>query len=189
MADTGTQAVAVEFTRRPGRPIAREEGLALVRECFGMYVDGLRDAVHTSVNATNDLFDISEQVSARMVAEFRTGRTRWLAEYERALRTGYQRRILGHLRTGRRTDTQAGSATLQLLDPLDQVMQVALIGAVRSLQSTVQAELSALGPRLAVALGEKFKQDFDNPFDPHTCWMRSAPPPDRSIRRRASGGH
>jgi hypothetical protein len=166
MADTGTQAVAVEFTRRPGRPVAREEGLALVRECFGMYIDGLRDAVHTSVNATNDLFDVSEQVSARMVAEFRTGRARWLAEYERALRAGYQRRILGHLRTGRRTDTQAGSATLQLLDPLDQVMQVALIGAVRSLQSIVQPELCALSPRLAVALGEKFKQDFDNPFDP-----------------------
>lgn len=166
MADTGTQAVAVEFTRRPGRQVAREEGLALVRECFGMYVDGLRVAVHTSVNTTNDLFDVSEQVSARMVAEFRTGRARWLAEYERALRTGYQRRILGHLRTGRRTDTQAGSATLQLLDPLDQVMQVALIGAVRRLHSTVQPELAVLSPRLAVALGEKFKQDFDNPFDP-----------------------
>ena len=45
-------------------------------------------------------------------------------------------------------------------------MQVALIEAVRHLQSTVRPELAALGPRLAVALGEKFKQDFDNPFDP-----------------------
>jgi len=166
MAESGAQAVTVNFARRDMRPLGAEERHAYEQACFAMYVDGLRDAVHTSVNSTHDIIDMSGQFNARAMAEFRAGRGRWLGEYERSLHTGYRRRIGGHFRTGRRTDTQGGLATLQLLDPLDQGMQVALIGAVRNLQCTVSMELIALGPRLAVLLGEKFKDDFDNPFDP-----------------------
>src|SRR5262249_31712629 len=117
MADPQSSSSAA---RPESGPQLNQRSQALLRECFGQFIDRLHDAVHTSVHATNDLFEFHARVSAREVADFRARRDEWLAEYERTLRMLYARRIGGTPRSGRRPDAQSAPPTFHLLDPFDQ---------------------------------------------------------------------
>jgi hypothetical protein len=152
--------------RTAGRNFSRPWAHALVSEVFGRFVDRLRDAIHASVSGTNNLFDFSAHVSVSEIADFRAQREQWLERYETNLRLLFERRIAGDRRRGGRPDTLASLATVQLLDPFDQEVQVALIKTVNDLHAVTAPELAALNPRIALLLNEDRGDVFDNPFGP-----------------------
>ncbi len=152
--------------RAAGHSFPRPWAHALVSEVFGRFVDRLRDAIHASVSGTNNLFDFSAHVSVSEIADFRAQREQWLEQYETNLRLLFERRIAGDRRRGGRPDAQASLATVQLLDPFDQEIQVALIKTVNDLHAVTAPELAALNPRIALLLNEDRGDVFDNPFGP-----------------------
>ena len=145
---------------------AEYDSTRLVQECAALFFDPLIDAVHTSVNSTNDLFDWAANVSSVDVAAFRAGRSRWLDEFERALNLAYEQRLAGRKRAARRPDGDAGDAGIRLLEASEQEAQIALVKAVRKLHRSAHREVSALNPRIALLLGEAKLTDTNNPFAP-----------------------
>ena len=145
---------------------AESDSTRLVQECAALFFDPLIGAVHTSVNATNDLFGWAANVSSVDVAAFRAGRSRWLDEFERALNLAYEQRLAGRKRAARRPDGDAGDAGIRLLEASEQEAQIALVKGVRKLHRSAHREVSALNPRIALLLGEAKLTDTNNPFAP-----------------------
>ncbi len=166
MREPELQTSHVASGRAAGTSFPRPKAQALLGEFFGRFVDRLRDAIHASVSGTNNLFDFSAHVSVREIADFRAQREQWLEQYESNLRFLFERRIAGDRRSGGRPDIQVSLATIQLLDPFDQEIQVALIKTVKELHAVTAYELAALDPRIALLLNEELRDEFDNPFGP-----------------------
>jgi hypothetical protein len=156
----------IRFARKGVRDLPRETALALLEECFQMLAKDAIDAIHVSVNGTNDLFDQSGDVSAQEILEFRAGRVLWLAEFERTLHARYRERVGGARRPARRPDAGDGGAAVQVLECSEQDEQVSLLGAVRALRTLTREEIAALSPRVALLLAEDPAPDFDNPLSP-----------------------
>ena len=152
-------------TRGPRREAVGERSQALLRECYGQFIDRLHEAMHSIVRGTNDLFDESPNVAPREIAHFRAHRDEWLTLWERSQRSLYARRLAGVRRNWRRPDGRSSLATMQLLDPFDQDMQLVLIRAVTTLQTETGREQAALAPRAQHLLDETTRDAFDNPFD------------------------
>jgi hypothetical protein len=155
------------FTAEVQSPLMTDEDPRLfLRECAAMFFSPLCDAVHASVNATNDLFDRVHTIPAPELAAFRAGRSRWIDEFERALRAGYEARIDGRGRHERRPDAEGPQSEMQLLDTAEQDSQISLVDVVRNLRRVTHLEVSALTPRISLLLGEPMRKELDNPFGP-----------------------
>ena len=146
--------------------LAPEEARALLRECYAQFESGLIDALATSIDGTNDLFDENRFVTDVEVADFRSKRGEWRKRFEQALKELFEKRLAGNRRRGRRPDADRSLASLRVLNTFDHEKQSALTTATQFLRRLTKRELDALDLRVGVLLGETLTREIDNPFAP-----------------------
>lgn len=146
--------------------LSPQEADALVRKCFSLLKADLGDLVHTSIDTTNDLFEMNQFVKDDAVVAFRHKRAEWLARFDKALGDMFDKRLAGGRRKGRRVDQDASIATLRVLNSFDQEQQAALTKAAVDLIRITKREMSALDVRIAILLRDNRPREVDNPFSP-----------------------
>ena len=146
--------------------LSAEEAQALLRECFAEFKSGLRGLVMTSIETTNDLFEMNEYVTEEAAKEFRSKRGEWVERFEATLAELFDKRLGGTRRSGRRPDFDASLTTLRVLNAFDQEKQAALIEGTAMLHRVTRREVDAIDLRVGVLLREPRIRDFDNPFAP-----------------------
>jgi hypothetical protein len=146
------------------RPVV--DGRGLLRQAFTMYSADILELAKTSIETTNDLFELSDYVSRAEAQEFQDKRADWLKKFESVLQDLFERRLAGDRRKGRRPDFDASLASLRVLTAFDHDKQAALTAATGFLIRFTKRELEAMDLRIAELLGERATRDLDNPFSP-----------------------
>ncbi|MBK7331568.1 MAG: DUF1631 family protein [Betaproteobacteria bacterium] len=146
------------------RPPAERQ--ALLRQAFTLYAADFLDLARTSIETTNDLFELSDYVSRTEAQAFQDKRADWLAKFDSVLAELFERRLAGERRKGRRPDFDASLASLRVLTAFDHDKQVALTAATSFLVRFTRRELDALELRVADLLGERATTELDSPFSP-----------------------
>ncbi len=131
-----------------------------------MYAADFAALARTSIETTNDLFELSDYVSRAEAQEFQDRRGEWIAKFDDVLADLFERRVAGTHRKGRRPDFDASLASLRVLTAFDHDKQAALTAATGFLMRFTKRELEALDLRVAELLGERAGRDLDNPFSP-----------------------
>lgn len=152
---------AVGATTRPAA-----DGLALLREAYALYSADMLDLARTSIETTNDLFELSDYVSRAEAQDFQDRRAAWLPKFESVLADLFERRIAGERRKGRRPDFDASLSSLRVLTAFDHDKQAALTAATSFLVRFTRRELDAMDLRVAELLGERATNELDSPFSP-----------------------
>ncbi len=158
------QPTASASGHAPGRPPA--EGQALMRQAHALFAADFLELARTSIETTNDLFELSDYVSRTEAQAFQDKRGEWLKKFEAAQAELFERRLAGERRKGRRPDFDASLASLRVLTAFDHDKQAALTAATGFLVRFTRRELDALDLRVAELLGERATADLDNPFSP-----------------------
>ena len=109
------------------RPPAERQ--ALLRQAFTLYAADFLDLARTSIETTNDLFELSDYVSHAEAQAFQDKRGDWLKKFESVLAELFDRRLAGERRKGRRPDFDASLASLRVLTAFDHDKQAALTAA------------------------------------------------------------
>ncbi len=148
----------------PAQPPA--QGHALLRQAFALYAADFLDLARTSIETTNDLFELSDYVSRAEAQAFQDKRADWLKKFESVLAELFDRRLAGERRKGRRPDFDASLASLRVLTAFDHDKQAALTAATSFLVRFTRRELDALELRVAELLGERATGELDSPFSP-----------------------
>ena len=146
------------------RPIV--DGRGLLRQAFALYSADMLDLAKTSIETTNDLFELSDYVSRAEAQEFQDKRGDWLRKFEAVLQDLFERRLAGDRRKGRRPDFDASLASLRVLTAFDHDKQAALTAATQFLVRFTKRELEAMDLRVADLMGERATRELDNPFSP-----------------------
>ena len=146
------------------RPSAERQ--ALLRQAFTLYAADFLDLARTSIETTNDLFELSDYVSRTEAQAFQDKRADWLAKFDSVLAELFERRLSGERRKGRRPDFDASLASLRVLTAFDHDKQAALTAATSFLVRFTRRELDALELRVADLLGERATTELDSPFSP-----------------------
>jgi hypothetical protein len=146
------------------RPSAERQ--ALLRQAFTLYAADFLDLARTSIETTNDLFELSDYVSRAEAQAFQDKRADWLAKFDSVLAELFERRLSGERRKGRRPDFDASLASLRVLTAFDHDKQAALTAATSFLVRFTRRELDALELRVADLLGERATTELDSPFSP-----------------------
>jgi len=141
-------------------------GAALLRQAFALYAADFLDLARTSIETTNDLFELSDYVSHAEAQAFQDKRGDWLKKFESVLAELFDRRLAGERRKGRRPDFDASLASLRVLTAFDHDKQAALTAATSFLVRFTRRELDALELRVAELLGERATRELDSPFSP-----------------------
>ncbi len=147
------------------RPLAADEGPALVRACYQQYSTRLFEATRASLDLASDLFETTSGVPDGSGAEFVGKRNEWIERFERAIAEGFERRLAGEHRRGRRPDSDASAASMAMLSDFDQEKQAALVAATAFLQRFTKREQDALDWRIGMLLPAAGRE-IDNPFGP-----------------------
>jgi hypothetical protein len=142
------------------------DGRGLIRQAFAMYSADILELAKTSIETTNDLFELSDYVSRAEAQEFQDKRADWLKKFEAVLHDLFERRLAGDRRKGRRPDFDASLSSLRVLTAFDHDKQAALTAATGFLVRFTKRELEAMDLRIAELLGERATRDLDNPFSP-----------------------
>lgn len=146
-------------------PLGPDEVQALLRACYNLFSTRLFEAARASLDMAGDLFEFTSAVPDREVKAFRGKRGEWIERFERAVAEGFERRLAGQRRQGRRPDFDASAATVQVLTAFDHEKQVALVAATAFLHRFTKQEHDALEERVGVLLpGAALERD--NPFGP-----------------------
>lgn len=152
-------------TDMDGRLLLREdEAQALLRECFAQYHSKLIGFMRSSLEQTNDLFEMQSHVPNGEVEAFRNKRGEWLERCDTTLKELFERRLGGHRRSGRRLDSDASVASLKVLTAFDHERQAALTAATHDLARFTRREQDALDLRIDTLLHESQSRGTDNPF-------------------------
>jgi hypothetical protein len=167
MSDPTSPTTSPPATDADGKLLlAPEDARALLRECYAQFESGLIDALATSIDGTNDLFDENRFVTDVEVADFRSKRGEWRQRFEQSLKELFEKRLAGNRRRGRRPDADRSLASLRVLNAFDHEKQSALTTATQFLRRLTRRELDALDLRIGVLLGETLTREIDNPFAP-----------------------
>jgi len=142
------------------------DGRGLLRQAFAMYSADMVDLARTSIETTNDLFELSDYVSRSEAQEFQDKRGEWIKKFEAVLQDLFERRLAGDRRKGRRPDFDASLASLRVLTSFDHDKQAALTAATGFLVRFTKRELEAMDLRVADLLSERATRELDNPFSP-----------------------
>lgn len=142
------------------------DGHRLLRQAYAAFSADVMDLVRTSIETTNDLFELSDYVSRTEAQEFQDRRGDWLRKFEAVLAELFERRLAGDRRKGRRPDFDASLASLRVLTAFDHDKQAALSNATAFLLHFTRKEIDAMDLRVAELLGERASRDLDNPFAP-----------------------
>ncbi|CAG0992612.1 hypothetical protein BURK1_02351 [Burkholderiales bacterium] len=142
------------------------DGRGLLRQAFALYAADLGELARTSIETTNDLFELSDYVSRTEAQEFQDKRAEWLKKFDSVLLELFERRLAGDRRRGRRPDFDASLASLRVLTAFDHDKQAALTAATGFLVRFTRRELEAMDLRVAELLGERPTRDLDSPFSP-----------------------
>jgi hypothetical protein len=148
-----------------GRPLRPDEAQALLRACYDPFSKRLFEAARTSLDLAGDLFESNSAVPDGEVETFRSKRGEWTTRFERAIAEGFERRLGGQRRRGRRPDVDASAATLRVLTPFDHEKQAALVAATAFLHRFTKREHDALEERVRVLLPGAARER-DDPFGP-----------------------
>jgi hypothetical protein len=148
----------------PNPLLGADEGRAILRSCFAHFRVKLIDLVKASLEQTNDLFETHSHIPDGDVEMFKMKRGEWLERFDKMLCDGFERRLAGERRKGRRPDADASLATLRVLTAFDHDRQAALKDATRFLDRFTHRELAALDLRVEQLLGDPGPRDIDNPF-------------------------
>lgn len=152
-------------TDADGRLLLRpDEVQALLRECFARYHAKLIEFMRSSLEQTNDLFEMHSHIANGEVEAFRNKRGEWLERCDKTLKELFERRLAGHRRRGRRLDSDASAASLKVLTAFDHDKQAALTAATQLLARFTRREQDALDLRIDVLLRDAEPRDIDNPF-------------------------
>lgn len=147
------------------RPLDADERVALVRACYQQYSTRLFEATQAALDLASDLFETTTGVPDGAVAEFVGKRSEWIERFERAIAAGFERRLAGEHRRGRRPDSDASAASMAMLSDFDQEKQAALVAATAFLQRFTKREQDALDWRIGKLLPAAGRE-IDNPFGP-----------------------
>ena len=149
-------------------PAARQivDGRGLLRQAFAIYAADIAELARTSIETTNDLFELSDYVSRTEAQEYQDKRGDWLKKFDAVLLDLFDRRLAGDRRKGRRPDFDASLASLRVLTAFDHDKQAALTAATGFLVRFTKRELEAMDLRVAELLGERATRELDNPFSP-----------------------
>ncbi|MEO8484758.1 MAG: DUF1631 family protein [Betaproteobacteria bacterium] len=120
----------------------------------------------TSIETTNDLFELSDYVSRAEAQVFQDKRGEWTKKFDAVLLDLFDRRLAGDRRKGRRPDFDASLSSLRVLTAFDHDKQAALTAATGFLVRFTKRELEAMDLRVAELLGERATRELDNPFSP-----------------------
>jgi hypothetical protein len=142
------------------------DGRGLLRQAFAIYSADMVDLARTSIETTNDLFELSDYVSRAEAQEFQDKRGEWIKKFESVLHDLFERRLAGDRRKGRRPDFDASLSSLRVLTSFDHDKQAALTAATGFLVRFTKRELEAMDLRVAELLGERATRELDNPFSP-----------------------
>ncbi|MFI4924933.1 MAG: DUF1631 family protein, partial [Vicinamibacteria bacterium] len=142
------------------------DGRGLHRQAFTMYSADMVDLARTSIETTNDLFELSDYVSRGEAQEFQDKRGEWIKKFEAVLHDLFERRLAGDRRKGRRPDFDASLASLRVLTSFDHDKQAALTAATGFLVRFTKRELEAMDLRVAELMGERATRELENPFSP-----------------------
>jgi len=145
-------------------PLGADEGRAILRSCFAQYRLKLVELIKASLEQMNDLFESHSHIPDGDIDMFRMKRGEWLERFDKMLCDGFERRLAGERRKGRRPDADASLATLRVLTAFDHDRQAALKDATRFLDRFTHRELAALDLRVEALLGDPGPRDIDNPF-------------------------
>jgi hypothetical protein len=151
-----------------GTPSPRQivDGRGLLRQAFTLYLADMGELARTSIETTNDLFEMSDYVSRAEAQEFQDKRADWTKKFDSVLQDLFERRLAGDRRKGRRPDFDASLASLRVLTSFDHDKQAALTAATGFLVRFTKRELEAMDLRIADLMGERATRDLDNPFSP-----------------------
>jgi hypothetical protein len=147
-------------------PRAVVDGRGLLRQAYTMYAADMAELARTSIETTNDLFELSDYVSRAEAQEFQDKRGEWVKKFDAVLLDLFERRLAGDRRKGRRPDFDASLASLRVLTAFDHDKQAALTAATGFLVRFTKRELEAMDLRVADLLGERATRELDNPFSP-----------------------
>ena len=131
-----------------------------------MYAADMAELARTSIETTNDLFELSDYVSRAEAQEFQDKRGEWIKKFDAVLLDLFDRRLAGDRRKGRRPDFDASLASLRVLTSFDHDKQAALTAATGFLVRFTKRELEAMDLRVAELIGERATRELDNPFSP-----------------------
>jgi hypothetical protein len=120
-----------------------------------MYSADMVDLARTSIETTNDLFELSDYVSRSEAQEFQDKRGEWIKKFEAVLQDLFERRLAGDRRKGRPPDFDASLASLRVLTSFDHDKQAALTAATGFLVRFTKRELEAMDLRVADLLSER----------------------------------
>ena len=151
-------------SRAAARPPA--EGHALLRQAHALFAADFLELARTSIETTNDLFELSDYVSRTEAQDFQDKRAEWLQKFGSVQAELFERRLAGDRRRGRRPDFDASLASLRVLTAFDHDKQAALTAATGFLVRFTRRELDALDLRVAELLGERATSELDDPFSP-----------------------
>jgi len=88
-------------TDADGRLLLRpDEAQALLRECFARYHAQLIELLRSSLEQTNDLFEVHSHIPNGEVESFRNKRGEWLERCDKTLQELFERRLAGQRRRG-----------------------------------------------------------------------------------------
>ena len=142
------------------------DGRGLLRQAFALYAADMAELARTSIETTNDLFELSDFVSRTEAQDFQEKRGEWVKKFDAVLLDLFDRRLAGDRRKGRRPDFDASLASLRVLTSFDHDKQAALTAATGFLVRFTKRELEAMDLRVAELLGERKTHELDNPFSP-----------------------
>jgi len=126
----------------------------------------MAELARTSIETTNDLFELSDFVSRTEAQDFQEKRGEWVKKFDVVLLDLFDRRLAGDRRKGRRPDFDASLSSLRVLTSFDHDKQAALTAATGFLVRFTKRELEAMDLRVAELLGERATRELDNPFSP-----------------------